>query len=253
LLDRVAATGLWYLAEVPGLTAVWPPQDPATGMACTLPQLWVPPTPAGRRGRAFTKARLHPESPRPVRVDTLPAQLPASAWHRYRIVEGSKGPLVADFAALRAVTARHGLPGPEGGVLVRRAVEEPGVELEVTISLSNAPAETPLAELVRVSGMRWPIESCFEEGKSEVGLDHDALRSWRGWHHHMTLVVLAHHFLVRLQQRLNQRGGARGPAGPPTSARLPGRPRGRARPAAGPGGAEPGPSPSAAAGRAAPP
>jgi SRSO17 transposase len=210
LLDRVAATGLWYLAEVPGQTAVWPRQDPATGMACPQPRLWVPPTPAGRRGRAFTKARLRPDSPRPVRVDMLWAQFPDRAWHRYRIFEGSKGPLVADFAALRAVTTRHGLPGPEVWVLVRRAVGQPGVEREVKIYLSNAPADMPLAELVRVSGMRWPIESCFEEGKSEVGLDHYELRSWRGWHHHMTLVLLAHHFLVRLQQRLNQRGGPGG-------------------------------------------
>jgi SRSO17 transposase len=249
LLDRVAATGLWYLAEVPALTPVWPGQDPATGMACPPPQLWVPPTPVGRRGRAFTKACLRPDSPRPVRVDTLHAQFPDSAWHRYRIFEGSKGPLVADFAALRAVTTRHGLPGPEVWVLVRRAVGEPGVEREVKIYLSNAPADMPLAELVRVSGMRWPIESCFEEGKSELGLDHYELRSWRGWHHHMTLVLLAHHFLVRLQQRLNQRGGAKGAAGPPASAALSGRPRGRASPSARRRGAERGPSPAAAAGR----
>ena len=176
-------------------------------MCWTPPQVWVPPTPSGRRGRAFTRARLHPSSPRPVRVDTLPAQVPEHAWQRFRIVEGSKGPLIADFAALRAVTTRHGLPGPEVWVLVRRAVGEAGVEPEVKLYLSNAPAETPLVELVRVSGMRWPIESCFEEGKSELGLDHYELRSWPGWHHHMTLVLLAHHFLVREQQRLNQRGG----------------------------------------------
>jgi SRSO17 transposase len=62
---------------------------------------------------------------------------------------------------------------------------------------------------VWVSGMRWPIEACFTEGKSEVGLDHYELRSWRGWHHHMTLVILAHFFLVRLQQRLKRREGGR--------------------------------------------
>jgi hypothetical protein len=61
--------------------------------------------------------------------------------------------------------------------------------------------------LVRVSGMRWPIEACFAEAKGELGMDHYELRFWRGWHHHMTLVILAHHFLVRLQRRLNQREG----------------------------------------------
>jgi SRSO17 transposase len=247
LLDRVAATGLWYLAEVPGLTLVWPRHDPATGAASPRPQVWIPPTPAGRRGRAFTKERLHPDSPRPERLGTLWSQIPAHAWQRYRIFEGSKGPLVADFAALRAVTTRHGLPGPEVWVLVRRPVGKDEEEPAVKIYLSNAPAATPLAELVRVSGMRWPIESCFEEGKSEVGLDHYELRSWPGWHHHMTLVILAHHFLVRMQQRLNQRGGAARATVASGAARLPGVRGHRTRSASRSGGAECSPGASAAA------
>jgi SRSO17 transposase len=59
--------------------------------------------------------------------------------------------------------------------------------------------DLPLQALVWASGMRWPIERCFTEGKDELGLDHYECRFWRGWHHHMTLVILAHHFLVRLQ------------------------------------------------------
>ena len=50
--------------------------------------------------------------------------------------------------------------------------------------------------------MRWPIETCFETGKQEVGFGDYQLRSWVGWHHHMTLCTLAHFFLVRLQIRL---------------------------------------------------
>ena len=46
-----------------------------------------------------------------------------------------------------------------------------------------------------------------EESKGELGLDHYELRFWRGRYHHMTLVILAHHFLVRLQQRLGPREG----------------------------------------------
>ena len=251
LLDRVAATGLWYLAEVPGLTNVWPRQEPATGRDCPAPQLWVPPTPSGRRGRAFTKTRLHPDSPRPVRLDTLPPQFPESAWQRFRIVEGSKGPLIAEFVALRAVTTRQGMPGPEVWVLMRRAIVEPGAEVEVKVYLSNAPVETPLAELVRVSGLRWPIECCFAEGKSELGLDHYEVRSWPGWHHHMTLVVLAHHFLVRLQQRLNERGGPSGAAGSAARAGLFGRYDSGSGFGAGCGGAERVASTSAVAGGAA--
>jgi len=115
---------------------------------------------------------------------------------------------VADFVALRAVATRAGLPGPEVWVLLRRAVlEDPDAAPPLKIYLSCAPPQTPLAALVRVCGLRWSIERCFEEGKGELGLDHYELRFWRGWHHHMTLVILAHHFLVLLHHRVGQRGG----------------------------------------------
>jgi hypothetical protein len=57
--------------------------------------------------------------------------------------------------------------------------------------------------------MRWPIETTLEEGKGEVGLDHFETRSWAGWHQHMLLVSLAHHFLVRLRVQLNEQAAAR--------------------------------------------
>jgi len=50
-----------------------------------------------------------------------------------------------------------------------------------------------------MSGLRWPVETALEEGKSELGMDHYETRSWRGWHHQMTLTFLAHHFLSRLR------------------------------------------------------
>jgi hypothetical protein len=52
--------------------------------------------------------------------------------------------------------------------------------------------------------MRWPIETMFKEAKGEVGFDHYEMRSWIGWQHHMLLVALAHHFLVRLRVRFQQ-------------------------------------------------
>ncbi len=56
--------------------------------------------------------------------------------------------------------------------------------------------------------MRWPIEILFEEAKGEVGFDHYEMRSWWGWHHHMLLVSLAHHFLVRLRLQLQEQAPA---------------------------------------------
>ena len=107
---------------------------------------------------------------------------------------------MADCAALRVVAARDGLPGPAVWLVLRRN-RETG---ELKSYLSNAPADTALVTLVRLSGMRWPIERCFEEGKQLLGLGDYEVRSWRGWHHHMTLCILAHLFLVRPQCR---RGG----------------------------------------------
>ncbi len=206
-LDRFAATGVWYLAEVPRDTQVWPLVEPAGQIPCALPIRWIPPQKPSRKGPVPVRERLAPGSPAKVGLEAYAVQIPADRWQRFRVLEGSKGPLVADFAAVRVLTVRDKLPGPEVWAVFRRTVAGPGEEPELKVYLSCAPVETPLAALVRVSGMRWPIEACFAEAKGELGMDHYELRFWRGWHHHMTLVILAHHFLVRLQRRLNQREG----------------------------------------------
>jgi SRSO17 transposase len=206
-LDRFAATGLWYLAEIPRDTQVWPLVEPDGHTPRPRPTRWVPPQKPSRKGFAPRRERVHPDSPAKCPLDQYAAQIPPECWQRYRVLEGSKGPLVADFAAVRAVAVRNKLPGPEVWVLFRRKVDPASADPELKVYLSCAPSETSLDALVRVSGMRWPIEACFAEGNGELGLDHYELRFWRGWHHHMTMVILAHHFLVRLQKRLNQREG----------------------------------------------
>ena len=236
-LDRLAATGLRYLAEVPRDRRVWPLVDPADGQTPrTRPTTWAPPRKPSGTGRRPTALQLHPDSPPSLRLDDLAGSLPALVWRRYRLREGSRGPLLADFAAVRVVTVRAMLPGPEVWLLIRRPLTDQGTAADPTdwqYLLSNAPADTPLATLVRVCGMRWPIEWCFAEGKGEVGLDHYELRFWRGWYHHMTLVILAHHFLVRMAHHLDQRGGGLSASDRPTApapasrpGRLPGRPGG---------------------------
>lgn len=217
LLDRWAATGLWYLAEVARDTQVWPLAEPGAPTPRARPERWVPPRAASGKGPVPTKERLHPASPAPQRVDAWAAGVPPDRWQHYRLLEGSKGPLVAAFIAVRVVMVRAGLPGPEGWLLVRRGVPGGDEAPEDKYYLANAPADTSLGGLVRVSGLRWPIEACFAEGRQELGLDHYETRSWRGWHHHLTLVILAHHFLVRLQRRLDPREGGL-PTGPAAAA-----------------------------------
>ena len=72
-------------------------------------------------------------------------------------------------------------------------------------AISNAPASTPLSTFVWLSGLRWAVEQCFEEGKTELGMDHYEVRKYPGWHHHMLTTMLAHFFLWHLKLRLGKK------------------------------------------------
>jgi SRSO17 transposase len=152
------------------------------------------------QGRKPTRTRVLAGEATPAGVAQVAASLPANRWVRRTIKEGSKGPLVARMAALRVIAVREGLPGPEVWLVLRRNV----LTGELKTYLCNAPAATPLARLVWLSGMRWPIETCFEDGKQYLGMGDYEVRSWRGWHHHMTLCILAHFFLVRTCRQLKK-------------------------------------------------
>lgn len=191
-LDKVAGIGLHYLAEVPHTTHVWL-ERPATG---------IPPWKG--RGPKPTKERIVEGEPPSQAVALIAELLPAHEWSRHFIKEGSKGPMVADFAALRVVAVRDRMPGPKVWLVFRRNVSDG----ELKCYLSNAPQDTLLPKFARLSGMRWPIETCFEDGKQQLGMGDYQVRSWRGWHHHMTLCILAHFFLVRLKLRLGDQAPA---------------------------------------------
>jgi SRSO17 transposase len=188
LLDQIASTGIWYFAEVPHDTRLWE-QRPMTHL----------PTWSGR-GRKPTAEQVVEGTPKPQTVLEWAHSLTPEAWSRHCLKEGSKGPIVADFACLRRVAVRQQLPGPEVWLVIRRTLDG-----AFKTYLSNAKLDTPLKTLVRISGMRWPIETCFEDGKQYLGMGDYEVRSWRGWHHHMTLCILAHHFLVRLQYKLKKK------------------------------------------------
>src|SRR4051812_7732675 len=86
-----------------------------------------------------------------------------------------------------------GAPGFQYGLLVRRSIADP---TDRTFYLTHAPKDTSLVRLVQVAGRRWPIESLFEQGKGEVGLDQYEVRCWIGWHRHITLSMFALAYLA---------------------------------------------------------
>jgi SRSO17 transposase len=121
--------------------------------------------------------------------------VPAGAWQRLSAGEGAKGPRLYDWVHLPC----GWLAAPEGwqkGLLIRRKLAQPEA---FSFYLTLAPEAAGLSDLVRVAGTRWTIEAAFEAAKGEVGLDQYEVRSWTGWHRHITLAMLAHAYLAVLR------------------------------------------------------
>jgi SRSO17 transposase len=123
---------------------------------------------------------------RQVRAKALLAGIPAGAWKRLSCGDGAKGPRLYDWALLPT-----NAPEPKKyarWLLARRSVSDPA---DVAYFACGGPPGTALATLVRIAGSRWSIEECFELAKGDCGLADYEVRSWRGWHRHVTLAMLA--------------------------------------------------------------
>jgi SRSO17 transposase len=127
------------------------------------------------------------------RADTWAARQPDSRWTRLTIRDGERGPSRVDAMTVRVRTKQERRIGPEERLVVMRTVE---AKPRVHHSLSNAGPEVPLDELVRVRFTRHRVEEVFGAGKGEAGLADYEVRSWVGWHHHVTLSLLALWFLI---------------------------------------------------------
>lgn len=144
--------------------------------------------------------------PRPKRVQVLPGEPEVTQvseiarsehieWTDTILAEGAKGPIMAKVAALRVYPSRNGLPEDSSCWLFMRRTPDG----QMKYAISNAPEDMPFSELCEAATMRWPIEQCFEEGKSHLGMGDYEHRSWPAWHRHMIYVFLALHFLLGLR------------------------------------------------------
>jgi SRSO17 transposase len=185
-LDALEALEQRYVLEVPVTTAVWT-ADPAS---CV-------PESSGRGRKPTNPAR---DAVRTVGV--LAAELPGSAWRALQVRDGALGPLVFEFAAVRVWGMRHRKPGPSAWLLIRRSL---GEDPEFRYYVSNAGAETLLSTLALVACTRCRVEEFFEDCKSYLGMTQYETRSYVGWHHHMTLVGLAHLFVTLARRRLRKK------------------------------------------------
>lgn len=147
-----------------------------------------------------------------VRAEVWAAAQAPPRWERFKVSDGEKGPIKVDAMRVRVRTRADGRVGPLEWLLVTRTVDE---KRELSYALSNAGRAVSLRELVRVKAQRHQIEELFQAAKGEVGLDEYEVRGWNGWHHHITLSLLALWFLTLERRRLGGKNPRNhGPANP---------------------------------------
>ena len=194
--DGLAERGLHYIVGVTGEMVVF-----------TEPPTWEAP-PArrpGAGGRPAVRSRLAEGSPRPVTLKDLAATAPLGkvTWR-----EGTKGKLSGRFAWLRVWPGSGWATGECSGAEPVWLLIEEQADDQIKYALSNLPRRTSRIGAVRLWKSRWPVEQGYQQMKEELGLDHHEGRSWRGFHHHACLVMLAFGFLA-LEREREERDPAR--------------------------------------------
>ncbi len=147
-------------------------------------------------GRGRKPEKLIP-STKPVPVSEI-AKDHGTQWQQIVFSKGAKGPIVTEVKCFRVVEAKkegaHYLPYQEVWLYLRKYADG-----KVKYAFCNAPANICQKEIDKASLMRWPIEQCFEECKSHLGMGHYEARSWTAWHRHMLYVFIAHLFVIELR------------------------------------------------------
>jgi len=179
-----------YFVSVPKSTACWLKQP----MTITKQYRWG--------GKTRTKTVVADTESEPITVGELAKNINDYFWYRRQVSEGTKGPIAYEFTRRRVVLSAAGLPQKTVWLLIRRTLDN---DTKYSFFISNASASTRLKTLVWLSGLRWAIEQCFEETKTELGMDHYEVRKFMGWHHHILTCMLAHFFLWHLKIKMGKK------------------------------------------------
>lgn len=181
--------GVWYFAAIRAKEQVF----------LRYPEPIVPETKRGRP-RKYPVLSQDPISVQEIAEDTT---IP---WETVVLAEGAKGPILAERKILRCYACRNDRhrnyrkPGDEIWLYLRKYANG-----EIKYFLSNAPSDLPLQELDRAATLRWPIEQCFEECKSNLGMGHYECRSYSGWKRHMLFVMIAHLFTIQIRENFKKK------------------------------------------------
>jgi SRSO17 transposase len=189
LRDQLDEAGLIYMADVPRNTQVYL-QKPVLGVPDPVP---------GRRGPKPTRIQVL-NKVKPFKVHQV-ARHTDTAWHPIQVRPIERGILNDPFAARRVWTLREGEPEPVAEWLVMRRE----TDKRYSYSLSNAPPDTALKDLAWLKCQRYFVERANQDAKSEAGWDELQALKYRGWEHHLALVMLATWFVAQLKWEWAQR------------------------------------------------
>jgi SRSO17 transposase len=182
--------GITYMVSVPKSTLCWLKRP----MTITKQYRWG--------GKTKSKTVLADADSKPIAIGDLAKNINDYFWYRRQVSEGTKGPIVYEFTRRQVILSVAGLPEKTVWLVIRRTI---GDDPRYSFFVSNASSSTRLKTLVWLSGLRWAIEQCFEETKTELGMDHYEVRKFMGWHHHILTCMLAHFFLWHLKIRMGEK------------------------------------------------
>jgi len=154
------------------------------------------------KGEVRTKVVIEKMEKKPISVEVIGKSINDYFWYRRKVTEGTKGPIEYEFTKRRVTLSRNGLPHKTLWLIIKRTI---GGNPIYSYYMSNAPVSTRLKTFVWLSGVRWAIEQCFEETKSELGMDQYEVRKYAGWNQHILTCMLAHFFLWHLKIRLGKK------------------------------------------------
>ena len=185
LLTRMETEGMVYVADIPSNTRVY----------LEKPTVGIPPR-QGTTGRLPSKPRVLEGYAVEVRQVAADETL---SWHVFNVRDCQRGTLRIRFAAQRVWRIENKLPCDQPvWLLIRQEMDGS----ETKYSFSNAPSTMPLVTLAEWQSRRYWVERALQDAKGLAGLDEYQVIGWRGWHHHMTMVLLAMLFLLQLKHTL---------------------------------------------------
>jgi len=155
------------------------------------------------KGEERKKRMVAEAEDKPITFEKLARGTNDYFWYRRTVSEGTKGPITYEFLKKRVILSKNGMPDRNVWLIVRRPIG--GDAATYSYFISNAGRSTRLKTFVWLSGIRWAIEQCFGEAKTDLGMDHYEVRKFPGWRHHMITCMLAHFFLWHMRIRLGEK------------------------------------------------